>query len=350
MATEFSRPRRQRRVTMADVARAAGISTALVSIVMRGVPGASEATRKRVLKIADEMGYVPDQRARKLRQSSSRLLGVTFELQQPFHGDLVEQIYAAAAGHGYDVTLSAVAPSRDESTAVGALLRERCEAAILLGSRLAREELPGWHAGGRRCWSPGGPTSRARRRAQRRQGRDRARRRPPRRPRASAHRAHQRWRRTRSIRTCHRVHHPNGTSRPSRLALLLPGGPTETDGAQAITEALLFDHQPTAVVAFNDRCAIGVLEVLRQRGVHVPEDVSVIGYDDSRLSRLSHISMSTIAQDVSRIATETMASVTAQLAGNTPTQTVSAPRLIARDTTGPAPSVPRVSKPGAPQM
>ena len=85
------------RPTMADVAKAAGISTALVSIVMRGVPGASDATRARVMRIADELGYVPDERARKLRQSRSRVLGVAFELQQPFHGDLVERLYAAAA-------------------------------------------------------------------------------------------------------------------------------------------------------------------------------------------------------------------------------------------------------------
>src|ERR1043165_3505591 len=71
---------------MADVAKAAGISTALVSIVMRGVPGASDATRARVLRIADELGYVPDERARKLRQSRSRVLGGAFELQQPFPG------------------------------------------------------------------------------------------------------------------------------------------------------------------------------------------------------------------------------------------------------------------------
>ncbi|MBI0375795.1 LacI family DNA-binding transcriptional regulator, partial [Streptomyces albiflaviniger] len=126
---------------MADVARAAGLSTALVSIVIRGAPGASEATRQRVLRIADELGYVPDQRAQKLRQSRSRVLGVTFELQQPFHGDLVEQIYTAAGRHGYEAVISAVAPSRSETTAVNALLKERCEAAILLGSELDTEAL-----------------------------------------------------------------------------------------------------------------------------------------------------------------------------------------------------------------
>src|SRR6476661_1328178 len=112
---------------MADVAKAAGISTALVSIVMRGVPGASDATRARVMRIADELGYIPDERA--------------CELQQPFHGDLVERLYAAAAARGYDIALSAVAPTRDEPTAVEALLRERCEAVVLLGSRFTESAL-----------------------------------------------------------------------------------------------------------------------------------------------------------------------------------------------------------------
>ena len=107
---------RTARPTLADVAREAGVSTALVSIVMSGVPGASDATRTRVRAIADDMGYVRDERARKLRQSSSRLVGVTFDLQQAFHGDLVEHLYGAAAARGYDLAISAVAPSRGDST------------------------------------------------------------------------------------------------------------------------------------------------------------------------------------------------------------------------------------------
>jgi len=65
---------------LTDLARAAGVSVALASIVMRDAPGASEATRARVKTIADELGYRPDRRAKLLRQSRSRLLGVTFEV------------------------------------------------------------------------------------------------------------------------------------------------------------------------------------------------------------------------------------------------------------------------------
>lgn len=126
-------PRRARPPTLEDVAGRAGVSRALVSIVIRGAEGASAQTRERVLQAAQELGYRPDRRARLLRRSRSRLLGVTFEVHQPFHTDLVEGIYAAAEPAGYDVTLSAVAPSRDERRAVDTLLGDRCEALILLG-------------------------------------------------------------------------------------------------------------------------------------------------------------------------------------------------------------------------
>src|SRR6476620_7566946 len=112
-----------RRPTLADVAARAGVSTALVSIVMREAPGASAATRERVLAIADELGYRPDIRARLLRRSRSRLLGVVFGVQHAFHGDRV----------GDELALSAVTPGRDEERAVGSLLQDRCEALVLLG-------------------------------------------------------------------------------------------------------------------------------------------------------------------------------------------------------------------------
>lgn len=89
-----------KRPTLAHVAARAGVSVALVSIVMRGAYGASATTRERVLKAAEEIGYRPDTRARVLRSNRSRLLGVQFGLRHPFHTDLVEGIYAAAEPAG----------------------------------------------------------------------------------------------------------------------------------------------------------------------------------------------------------------------------------------------------------
>lgn len=101
-----------KRTTLADVAAEAGVSVALVSIVMRGAPGAGAATRERVREVAHRLGYQPDSRARLLRSGRSRLLGVVFDVRHPFHFDLLTGLYAAAERAGYQLTLSAVTARR----------------------------------------------------------------------------------------------------------------------------------------------------------------------------------------------------------------------------------------------
>src|SRR5438132_5951525 len=102
-----------RRPTLADVAARAGVSVALVSIVMRDAPGASAASRERVRRAAEELGYRPDIRARLLRQTRTQLIGVVFGVQHAFHGDLLTGLYAAAETEGYELALSAVTAGRD---------------------------------------------------------------------------------------------------------------------------------------------------------------------------------------------------------------------------------------------
>ncbi len=322
--------------TQADVARAAGVSTALVSIVMRDVPGASEATRRRVRDVADAMGYVPDERARKLRQSSSRLIGVTFDLQQPFHGDIVEHLYTAAARRGYDLAISAVAPTRDEDTALQALLRERCEVAVMLGSSMDDRSLAAAAARvplllvARR--SEVGGISSVRSDDVEGVGL------------AVDHLVSLGHRRL--------VHvdggdAPGADDRRRGFALaaerhglvveVVPGGPTERDGAGAMSAVLDSPDPPTAVVAFNDRCAAGVLDLLVRRRVEVPADVSVIGYDDSRLAVGPHAQMSTISQNAAEMAEGAVSGALDLLAGGAPQDQVLKPTLVRRATTAPAP-------------
>src|SRR5690242_8133345 len=131
----------ERRPTLADVAAEAGVSVALVSIVMRDAPGASAATRQRVLEVARRLDYQPDSRARLLRSGRSRLLGVVFGVQHPFHDDMLTGLYDAAERIGYELTLSAVTPRRDERTAIGGLLQDRCAALVLLGPLTPTAEL-----------------------------------------------------------------------------------------------------------------------------------------------------------------------------------------------------------------
>ena len=262
-----------RRPTLADVAARAGVSTALVSIVMREAPGASAATRERVLAVADELGYRPDIRARLLRRSRSRLLGVVFGVQHAFHGDLVDGLYTAADRVGYELALSAVTPGRDEQRAVGSLLQDRCEALVLLGPQAPTAYLAGLAAR-----LPVVVVARAvRHRAVDVVRTDDA---------AGLEQAVDHL-----VALGHRrIAHIDGGRAPGaaerrrgytsalhrhglgRNALIVPGGLTEDDGADAARALLeLSDpREPTALTVFNDRCATGVLDVLRGAGVAVP--------------------------------------------------------------------------------
>lgn len=329
-----------RRPTLADVAARAGVSTALVSIVIRGASGASAATRERVLAVADELGYRPDARARLLRSGRSRLLGVVFGVQHPFHGDLIGGLYEAADAAGYELALSAVTPTRAESRAVGSLLQDRCEALVLLGSDL--------------------PTARLAELAARMPVVSVAR---PVRDRMvdvvrTADDEGLRQAVEHLVRLGHRrIVHVEGGRAPGAAErrrgfrdamegyglepLMVPGGLTEQDGAAATRTVLdrPVERRPTALIAFNDRCATGVLDVLRGRGVAVPDELSVVGYDDSRLARLGHVDLTTVAQDSARITSETVRRAVDRLEGTPIAQRelVIPPRLVPRTTSGPAP-------------
>jgi DNA-binding LacI/PurR family transcriptional regulator len=334
--TRADRPARARRPTLADVAARAGVSVALVSIVIRDAPGASPANRQRVLQAADELGYRPDTRARLLRSSRSRLLGVVFGVQHAFHGDLVTGLYTAADRAGYELALSAVTPDRDERRAVASLLQDRCEALILLG--------------------PQAPTSSLAELTTRLPVVVVAR--------AARHRAldvvrtadHEGLRQAvdHLVGLGHRrIVHIDGGHAPGaadrrrgyRDAMrhhgldseirILSGGLTEDDGAAAARALLELDLQPSAVTVFNDRCALGVLDVLQRAGLAVPGDISVVGYDDSHLARMSHVNLTTIAQDTEQITTLAVTRAIDRLDGTpvTDRELVVPPHLVVRATT-----------------
>jgi DNA-binding LacI/PurR family transcriptional regulator len=325
----------ERRPTLADVAVRAGVSTALVSIVMRGAPGASAATRDRVRRAADEIGYRPDSRARLLRSSRSRLLGVVFGVQHAFHGDLVSGLYAAAERAGYELALSAVTPGRDEQHAVGSLLQDRCEALVLLGPQSPTAALADLAAR-----LPVVVVARPVRSATVDVVR-------------TADDEGMRLAVDHLVALGHRdVVHVDGGRAPGAAerrrgyrealqrhglpARVVDGGLTEDDGAAA-ARRLLDGPLPGAVTVFNDRCALGVLDVLRRAGRTVPGDVSVVGYDDSRIARLSSVDLTSVAQDVEQLTTLAVERALARLDG-TPVdrrELVVPPRLVVRSSTAP---------------
>jgi DNA-binding LacI/PurR family transcriptional regulator len=312
------------------------VSKSLVSLVMRDEPGAGADTRRRVLDAAAELGYHPDSRARLLRSGRSRLLGVVFGIQHAFHADLVTALYTAARMTGYELALSAVTPDRDETEATAGLLQDRCEALILLGPQMPTASLARLASRlpvvvlARGVRSADVDVVRTADAEGLRQAVDHL-----------VHHGHRRIahidggrapgaaERRRGYRDAMRRHALD------RHARIIPGGLTEEDGAAA-ARALLHDP-PTALTVFNDRCATGVLDVLGHHGLTVPDDISVVGYDDSRLARLAHINLTTVAQDTAAMSGLAVARAIDRIDGSPVTHrhVVVPPHLVVRGTTGP---------------
>src|SRR3954462_1207879 len=134
-APDRGRPR------LEDVAAAVGLSTASVSLVLRGVPGPSARTRERVLEAAAELGYRPDRAASLLARKRTRLLGVPVVLRDAFRAELAEELQIAATAAGYSLALNAITAEQDERWVVDTLLDLRCEGLVLLSPELAVDEL-----------------------------------------------------------------------------------------------------------------------------------------------------------------------------------------------------------------
>lgn len=298
----------RRRVTLNDVAKHADVSRSLVSIVMRDAPGASSATRERVLAAARSLGYRPDVRARSLASSKSRLIGVLFGVDLgAFHFDLLEGLYAAAEEHGHSLILSALTSGRDERRAAQSLHDFRFDACIMLGPPtplpLLTGEVPlvvvGWHVD-----HPAVDVVRT----------------------SDAHGM--------ALAVDHlvglghrEITHIDGgasviaASRRNEYAAamhthgldssvrVIPGGWTQLDGQRAARALLADGDLPTAVIAYNDDVAVAAMGLLAQQDVEVPGHLSVVGWDDGEAAALSPVGLTTVAQDpiqMARLAVERM--------------------------------------------
>ncbi|WP_369173941.1 LacI family DNA-binding transcriptional regulator [Streptomyces sp. R28] len=303
--------------------------------MLRGVSGPSERTRKRVLKAAADLGYQVDRTASTLASRRSRLLGVMVDIHSPFQAEPVEHLHTAAEEVGYDLVLSTQTRTRDQDTAVETLLAFRSEALILLGPtapadtlasldqkapvivvgrRIADRELDVVRSAddegvgqivdhmvglGHRAiaYVDGGKGVIA---TDRRRG----------------------------YRTAMRRHGLDAHIR------VLRGDNTEEAGERAARQLLDSGDLPTAVAAYNDQCAIGVLAAFQRAGVAVPGEVSVAGYDDDTLSRLSCFNLTTVSQEAQEQARHAVAAAVERLDQDRtePREVVLTPQLVVRGT------------------
>jgi DNA-binding LacI/PurR family transcriptional regulator len=245
-------------------------------------------------------------------------------------------LYDAAERIGYELTLSAVTPRRDERTAIEGLLQDRCAALVLLGPQVTTAEL-GTIAGRL-------PVVAMMRTVRQRQV-DVVRTDDARGLHlavdhlvALGHRDIAHVDGGRMLSSAERRQGYRDAMRRHGLeayARVVTGGSGEEDGARAARE--LLDSPPTAVTVFNDLSATGLLDVLRRNGLSVPGDVSVVGYDDSSFSRLAHIDLTTVAQDIDTMTTLAVARAVERIddAPVAHREVVIPPRLVVRGTTGP---------------
>ncbi|MFC4858851.1 LacI family DNA-binding transcriptional regulator [Actinophytocola glycyrrhizae] len=325
------------RPTMEDVAARAGVSRALVSLVMRGSPKVSAARRAAVLTAAAELGYSPHAMARSLASRTSHVLGVMVsDLHNPFWAEVVDGLdgHARAAGFELVINTGGRSPAR-ERRALRSLTSFRPAGIALLGpvvpspaitaaadiplvliSRSSRLSTVDTVNDDGRAGSALAVDHLV----------------------ALGHR--------------HIVHIDGGTGSQAaprrtgyRLAMaryglaprVVHGEYTEAAGAAAI-RAL---RRPfTAVIAANDLNAVGVLSALAEAGLRVPADVSVVGYDNTWLAALRHIGLTTIDQPRAEMGRLAASALISRVRGERtkPVRHLLRPTLVTRATTGPPPA------------
>lgn len=289
-----------RRATLADIAARTGFSTAHVSLVMRGAPGASEASRARVLAAARDLGYRPDPRARALAGQRSWSMGLMFGQASTFHLDMIDGVYAAAESRGYNVVLSAMTPRRDEAQALATLNDFRTDGLIMLGPATANPVLAGQRPVAVIGWHVDDPTvdsvytSDA-------QGIEIA----------LTHLTglgHQRIAHidggdgliARSRRTAYEA---SMRSRGLQDWIhVYPGGETQLAGQRAALELVNSGRRPTAVLCYNDDVAVAAMPIFEHHGIAVPHEMAVVGWDDTTMAQAAPIALTTVHQEPATLA------------------------------------------------
>ncbi len=324
---------------MEDVAKAAGVSRALVSLVMRNQPNVSETRRLRVLDAAARLGYRPNAMARSLASQRTRVVGVILDdLRNPFFAEIVSGVEQLASETGYQVLLATGGREAGrEREALGALLEYRVDGIIMVSPRLpsadivaAANEVPlvvtGREVRGA-CASfvvtdehhgVGLVLDHLV---------------------ALGHR-----------RIAH-IDGGRGASGPQRRlnylrgmeqrglaaeAQLLHGDFTEEAGRHATRDLLESGTMPTAIFAGNDVIAVGVLGALHEAGIDVPRDVSLVGYDNISIAGFVHMSLTTVDQPKLAMGRYALELLLDRVGGQREvTLRRIEPRLVVRSTTAP---------------
>jgi LacI family transcriptional regulator len=330
------------RVTIAQVAETAGVSVSTVSKVLNGNADVSAATRQRVQSLLLERGY---ERRNSSRTGAPPLVDLVFaELESPWAMEIVHGAVAAASDAGLTVALTSLSDGSEERSWLDHVSARGTRGVILLLARLGQREQaelrsrglpfavvdprgepdPSVTTVGATNWS-GGFT-------------------------ATRHLIDLGHRRVGVISgptdlLCSRARMDGYRSamEAAGLALdpdLMQWGDFHVDGGFKEAMAMLaLPHPPTAIFAGSDLQALGVLEAARVQHVRVPNQLSLVGFDDLPLSRWTSPPLTTVRQPLSEMAATAVRLVLAQGRGEAVEgrSIELATSLVTRETTSPYP-------------
>ncbi|MFD6445126.1 LacI family DNA-binding transcriptional regulator [Promicromonospora sp. NPDC060204] len=346
-------------VTVHDVARAAGVSISTVSRALTAPERVAAATRDRVTRAAAELGYRPNVAASGLRMGRTHAVGLLVpDLENPYFASVTKSVQARARAEGYEVFVADSDEDPDvEPELIGALAArtdglivasprsgeaELSAALVGLTAVLASRELPEAAASAGAAEGAGS------------EGDGAAEARIPSVAVDDADGAAQ------VLGHLHALGHrsvgvaagpPSSWSGRRRLAGLVDAAarwdldlvrlgtfqPYFAGGTRAADHAVA--SGVTAVVAFNDLMALGILSRLRERGVDVPGRMSVVGFDDVQLATLVSPALTTVRAPLARLGRRAVDLLLARLRGGDPPAGVQLPvELMIRGSSGPAPA------------
>jgi len=327
-----------RQVTMEDVAREAGVSRALVSLVMRESPKVSEKRRERVLAAASRLGYRPNAMARGLASRRTRTIGVLLnDLRNPFFAEIMDGIFEAADDLDYRLLIgTGRRQAAGERRAVDAFFEHRADGLLLVSPRLPGAEILSiGHSA--HTVVVGRPVRAAHVDSVRNDDL------------AGGRLAVRHLAGLGHVRIAH-VDGGRGAGSSGRrtgylreMAALgleprvVPGEFTEAAGVAAAERLLADGELPTAIFAANDLVAAGALDRFEDAGLSIPGDISILGYDNTFLAALHHMSLTTIDQPRPEIGRLALTTLVERIEGarTTAVHLQLEPSLVVRSTTGP---------------
>ncbi len=286
-------------MSLEEVAKRAGVSTATVSRVLNNLDIVRASTRERVLKAIKELNYQPNLHARTLAGGRSNTIGmIASNLENPFFFDVFRSLEMHARMHGYEVVVAHTDYDPERLVrSVRLMIGRRVAGLAVVVSEMDPALIKELHASRTPCvfYDVGKPQERMTNiRVNYRRGIERL-----------VEYLHDLGHRRLAFIGHHTTLAPTSEREVAFLNSVKRFAPemewrTDTDrdgfdgGRLAVQRLLSSGFQPTAIVCVNDFMAIGVMRSLREHGLRIPEDVSVTGFDNIRLAEYAEPPLTTV--------------------------------------------------------